>query len=216
MKNTQKGSVTIWIVLVTVLVAIVGGGLYIFNSDPVCRITDSSGKTTTGPCPENNTDYSINTNDQTDLGRVQNAINRQIEKYQKNPPVGFLIPTKIPSGYKVQASGHLFESDRTHFYFSTGKGVSADPQLWFEEGSSIYPTLTAYLESKAKDPNSKIVKEFIFNGYKGVVVTTSNTKSNYELAYDHNGRIVKIFSGGDANITADILINILETTTIAK
>ena len=88
--------------------------------------------------------------------------------------------------------------------------------MLFEEGSSLYPTLDVYIAYIAKDSNIKTVKEFVFNGFKGVVVTNiSSTIPNYELAYDHKGRLVIISSSRDANITPDILINILETATLA-
>ena len=79
MKNLQKGSATLWIVLIIVPIVLVGGGLYVFNNGKGCRITDSTGKTTYGPCPANNADYTFNANEQTDLGRIQKEMDQHID-----------------------------------------------------------------------------------------------------------------------------------------
>lgn len=217
MKNNKKGSATLWI-LIIILMVTVGGGLYVFNSGKGCRITDDTGKTTYGPCPENKADYSFNADDNTDLGRIKKAMQDQESKYLANSPSGFLVPTTVPSGYKPQTHPTSFTSDSASYYYSTNRGVPADKNLTFEENGSSYGTFVnfdAYLTYMAKD--SKIVKEFTYNGGRGKVLTyTSNSSPNYQLIYDHQGKLLIIAANNDLNITPEILVELLKAMTVTK
>ncbi len=220
MKNLQKGSATTWAIAVIVLVVLVGCGVYVFNNSEGCRITDSSGKATYhNPCPKSKPDYTLNANDNTDLGRIQRAMKEQASKYLSSAPSGFLKPTTVPAGYKPQPHPYLFEVDAAEYYFTTNKGVPTDKNLIFEEsgGSGTFGNYDLYMAYKSKDANVKIVKEFTYNNMEGKVYTyTTNPNPNYTLAYNHNGRLLRITATNDSAITPDILVSLLEAMTVSN
>lgn len=221
MKNFQKSSTVVWAVIVIVLVVLVRSGIYVFNSGDSCRITDSSGKTTfRNPCPESKADYTFNASDNTDLGRVQQATKDQVSKYLSTAPAGFLKPTTIPSGYKPQPHPSLFETDSATYYYTTNKGVPADKNITFEENGSshgMYGNYDQYIAYISKDVNTKLVKDFNYNGINGKIFTyTSNSNPNYSLTYPYEGRLLRITATNDSDITPDTLIDLLKTMTVSK
>ncbi len=211
MKTFQKGSATIWVILIIVLVVVGVGAYFIMNSKETCRITDNSGNTTVGPCPE--TPAGTQVVAQNEYDKVGQAMKDTAAKVRSTSPSGYLVPV-APTGYTLSATSPSFTVDTAGYLFTNSVGNT----IYFMESPTSYNDAYAKLQA---DREYQVLESFNNNNSGWVSVyyhhTTINGKptSSMYLIHDHNGHLVSIQSNSPS-MTAKDLEKILTSATIAK
>jgi uncharacterized protein YpmB len=212
MKTFQKGSAAIWVILVIVLVVIGVGAYFIMNSKETCRITDSNGNTTVGPCPKTPAG-TIVTTAQSDYDKVGQAMKDAAAKVRSTSPSGYLVPV-APIGYTLSPTSPSFTVDTASYLFTNSAGNT----VYFMESPSLYTDAVNQIKG---DHEYQLLDTMVsYNGGEATVYyhhTTINGKpaSSMYLIYNHNGHIVSIQTNS-SSMSAKDLENILTTTTVAK
>ena len=212
MKSFQKGSATIWVILIIVLVIIGVGAYFVMNNKGGCRITDNNGNTTVGPCPET-ASGTIVTTAQSDYDKVGQAMKDAAAKARTASPSGYLVPV-APTGYTLSATSPSFTVDTSSYLFTNSAGNT----VYFMESPSSYSDAVAQIKG---DREYQLLDTMVsYNGGEATVYyhhTTINGKpaSSMYLIYNHNGHLVSIQTNS-SSMSAKDLENILTTTTVAK
>ncbi|MDE1975007.1 MAG: hypothetical protein KGI49_00650 [Patescibacteria group bacterium] len=166
---------------------------------------------------------------QSAIDKYNQAMAQRKAEEQSNPPQGFLVPARLPSGYTLTQS--RFTSYSTFWLYHAKIASSFGPQdvvLGYDETTK--DTFDHYLKTEGNNTSSveitRDVKDFTWNGSKGAVLGTFVNEKSFEinplqageywLIYDHQGRLVRIHRAGDPKLTPDAMISLLEQMTIAK
>ena len=130
------------------------------------------------------------------------------QKITLSTPSSYLVPGKVPDGYKLTSTIPLNGYD-SEYNYSLGKS-----SIQFREVAG-YKSFDDYVKSWTRS-NGTVIKEFTYNGNRGVVVAYDFPAGNhlYELGYQNDIFIERILS--DNSITPDALIDILKGMEVKK
>jgi YD repeat-containing protein len=202
MSNSHKGSakITLLIVVIVLLVIMFSGYIYL-------RV-------------RNNLRTAQNNDD-----RFNQLIAQRKAAEILNPPSGFLVPNKIPSGYVLVSS--YFSSSSTNWSYraqKTDQFGSYASYLQFGEGNKQSYDDYVKTETESKVQVVRDIDDFVFNGSKGAILGDyssqnvflhSTSTAEYWLAYDHNGRLLIIHTTDGLTLTPPVLISWLKAATQA-
>ena len=207
MKNSQKGFI-VPLLIAIIAILVVGGGVYVYNKEKV-------------EAPVSLID--------TNIDKYNKAITQRKSEEQPNLPLGYLIPNDVPAKFKIDEKGTRFTPYSTYWSYKSQTVTSFGPMteyLQFSEDTKN--TFTNYTKTETESRNQVVrnVKTFNYNGSSGAVLgmfasekiyqTSPLSALEYWLAYDHQGRLLKIHTTDYTNLTPDILIGLLKKMTIAK
>ncbi len=209
MKNSQKGSTVMWVMLISIVLVVIVGGYVFLSGKGLCRIT--RGDTTTyEPCPST-TPGTISTNAQTDYDKIGQAIKDTTAKSRSTSPSGYLIPI-APVGYTLSTTSPHFTVDTAGYLFTNTAGNT----VYFMESPTLYNDAYAQLQA---DREYQVLETFNTDGWVSVYYHHTNINgkpaSSMYLIYDHNGHLVSIQSDSPS-MTGKDLENILNSATVAK
>ena len=135
------------------------------------------------------------------------TVNNQ-QTISGSTPSSYLVPGKVPDGYKLTSTIPLQGYDSEYSYSLGKSGIQ------FREVGG-YRSFDDYVKSWTQS-NGTIVKEFTYNGNRGVVISYSFPPGNqlYELGYQNDIFVERI--GSDNSLTPDALIDILKGMEVKK
>ncbi len=131
------------------------------------------------------------------------------QKISSLSPSTYLVPGKVPDGYKLTSTIPLNGYD-SEYNYSSGKS-----DIQFREVGG-YKSFDDYVKSWTES-NGTVVKEFTHNGNRGVVISVAASPSGpayYELGYKNDIFVERIIS--DSSLTPDTLIDILKGMEVRK
>lgn len=211
MKNSQRGSTKVWIIIGLVVVVAVVAGYYIFSSGKgMCRVTRGT-VTTYEPCPTTAPDQVVA---QSEYDKVGQTMKDVAAKYRTTSPSGYLVPASIPVGYTLSKAGPSFTVDHASYTYHDNTGND----LTYTEYAGSYAENMAGMNDRT---GYTVLKTFTYNGSEGKIIKVNTTiggsaVSTQFLAYNHNGNYVTIQSNDPQISSADTLISMLKSMTIAQ
>jgi hypothetical protein len=182
MKNSQKGSASVIIIIVLVFVIVIGG-YYLYSRN---NIPKNAGLA--------------------DLSQSQSPSVSQTN-IQPKAPTGYLTPesSSMPAGYTYVNDYGSSSTTIVFIYKNANLG-----QITFAQMPGSYSEYLSYFVDRAIQPE-KIVKK-INTGAVLEGLSSDGVHDSYRLIYNYNnsGKILQIYAKNDANITPEILIDLLQ------